>query len=129
MGAPQYVASQAMVHIVPILQKVVRKYKIRGLDIVSVHINNQFYNDEFAQGMLPKHVSIAERRNRTVKERMRSIIAGLPIKNIPKIMLRGLARKVQQVINSFPVRKNGVSDTISPAEIVEGVRKLDFSKR
>jgi len=44
-------------------------------------------------------------------------------------MIRGLARKVQQVINSFPVRKNGVSDTISPAEIVEGVRKPDFSKR
>jgi len=89
MGAPQYVASQAMVHIVPILQKVVRKYKIRGLDIVSVHIDNQFYNDESAQGMLPikivpysadEHVSIAERRNRTVKERMRSIIAGLPYK-------------------------------------------------
>ena len=97
----EYVASQAMVHIVPILQKVVRKYKIRGLDIVSVHIDNQFYNDEFAQGMLPikivpysadEHVSIAERRNRTVKERMRSIIAGLPYKNIPKIMLRGYER-------------------------------------
>ena len=134
----EYVASQAMVHIVPILQKVLRKYKLRGLDIVSVHIDNQFYNEEFAQGMLPikiipysadEHVSIAERRNRTVKERMRSIIAGLPYKSIPKIMIRGLARKVQQMLNSFPARKNGVSDTILPAEIVEGVRKPDFSMK
>ena len=76
-----------------------------------------------------EHVSIAERRNRNVKERMRSIIAGLPYKSIPKIMIRGLARKVQQMINSFPSRKGGVSETISPAEIVEGIRKPDFSKR
>jgi len=33
------------------------------------------------------------------------------------------------MINSFPARKNGVSDTISLAEIVEGARKPDSSSR
>ena len=44
-------------------------------------------------------------------------------------MMKGLAKKVQTVINNFPARKGGVSITISPAEIVEGRRKLDFAKK
>ena len=56
------------------------------------------------------------------------MLAGLPYKSIPKIMVRGLGKKVK-VINQFPVRTGGVSSTISPQEIVEGRRKLDFSKR
>ena len=60
---------------------------------------------------------------------MRSIIAGLPFKAIPKLMMRGLAKKVKAIINKFPVRKGGVSETVSPEEIVEGKRKFDFSRK
>ena len=44
-------------------------------------------------------------------------------------MLRGLSKKVKTIINQFPVRKGGVSDTISPEEIVEGKQKIDLSKK
>jgi len=74
------------------------------------------------------HASVVERRNRTIKERMRSLVAGTPYKEMPKAMIRGAARKTKQMINKFPV-KNGVSTTLSSEEIVEGKRKMDMSFR
>ena len=44
-------------------------------------------------------------------------------------MVRGLATKVKNMINKFPVRKGGVSSTLSPEEIVEGKHKLDGNRR
>jgi len=85
------VTSQAMTSLVPIVQKVIKKHRLRGLEVTSVHIDNQFNNDEFEQGIQPaniisysadEHVSVAERRIRTVKERMRSILAGVNAKSV-----------------------------------------------
>ena len=132
------ISSESMTHIIPIVKKEINKYTARGLEITGVHIDNQFFNQEFENAIRPatlityaadEHVSVIERRNRTVKERMRSILAGLPYQQIPKIMLRGLSKKVKTVINQFPVRKGGVSNTISPEEIVEGKQKIDLSKK
>ena len=100
-------------------------------------LTNQFCNDEFENAIKPailipyafrEHVSVAERRNRTVKERMRSLIAGVPYKALPKIMVRGAAKKAKQMINKFPA-KNGLSDSVSPEEILEGKSKMDISLR
>jgi len=72
------VTSQAMASLVPIVQKVIKKYRLRGLEVTSVHIDNQFNNDEFEQGIQPaniipysadEHVSVAERRIRTIKRK------------------------------------------------------------
>ena len=132
------VTSQAMASIVPIVQKVIKKYRLRGLEVTSVHIDNQINNDESEQGRQPativpysadEHVSVAERRIRTIKERMRSVLAGLPYKAVPKIMIRGLAKKVKSMLNQFPVRNGGISATISPTEIVEGKRKPDLGMK
>ena len=60
---------------------------------------------------------------------MRSILAELPYKSVPKIMIRGLAKKVMSIMNKFPARKGGVSNTISPESIVEGKRKIDLSHK
>ena len=42
-------------------------------------------------------------------------------------MVRSLVEDVLDILNTFP-SKNCISDTISPATIVEGKPKLDFSK-
>ena len=76
-----------------------------------------------------EHVSIIERRIRTVKERMRSILSGLPYKALPNVMIRGLAKKVKSMLNKFPARNGGVSKTISPEEIIEGKRKMDGNRK
>jgi len=57
---------------------------------------------------------VVERRNRAVQERLRSVLAGLPYKRVPMIMVRGLGKKVKTVMNKFPVITGGVSSTISP---------------
>ena len=98
---------------IEVVQKVIKKYNLQDLEVTSVHINNQFNNDEFEQGIQPanivpysadEHVSVAERRIRTMKERMRSILGGLPYKAVPKIMIRGLVKKVKSILNNFPAR-------------------------
>ena len=50
-------------------------------------------------------------------------------KAIPKVLVRGLAKKVKSMINKFPVRKGGISTTISPEEIIEGKRKMDGNRK
>ena len=60
---------------------------------------------------------------------MHLVVAGLPYESIPKIMVRGLGKKVQDVLNKFPAHKGRVSTTISPEEIVERKRKMDFNKK
>ena len=71
-----------------------------------------------------EHVGAAERYIRTVKDRMRSTYAMLPFKTVPRIMIIELAKFAVFWLNSFP-KQNGISQTISPRELVTG-EKIDF---
>ena len=131
------VFNQKMENLISMVINEINRYHARGLQISAIHVDNQFCNDEFENAIKPailipygtrEHVSVAERRNRTVKERTRSLIAGVPYKALPKIMVRGAAKKVKQMINKFPA-KNGLSDSVSPEEILEGKSKMDISLR
>ena len=73
------VEGQTMNSLVPFVKNEIDMYAARGLQITGVHVDNQFFNEEFVQAIKPatlipyaanEHVSVAERRNRTVKERM-----------------------------------------------------------
>ena len=130
--------SQTIEHIIEHVTHEIDKYSARGLQISGVHVDNQFNKSDFERAIKPailipyaaeEHVAVIERRIRTVKERMRSILSGMPYKSIPKVMVRGLAKKVKQMINKFPVRKGGVSTTISPEEIIEGKRKMNGNRK
>ena len=130
--------SQSIEHLIQHVTNEIDKYSARGLQISGVHVDNQFYKSEFERAIKPanlipyaaeEHVSIIERRIRTVKERMRSILSGLPYKALPNVMIRGLAKKVKSMLNKFPARNGGVSKTISPEEIIEGKRKMDGNRK
>ena len=134
----EVMTGQGLEYIIEQVKQCIRKYKARGLQISGAHVDNQFYKSEFQRAIAPtilipyateEHVSTIERRIRAVKERMRAILSGLPFKKLPKVMVRGLATKVKNMINKFPVRKGGVSSTLSPEEIVEGKHKLDGNRR
>ena len=131
-------SGQGLEHIIKQVKQCIHKYNARGLQISGAHVDNQFYKSAFQRAIAPtilipyateEHVSKIERRIRTVKERMRAVLSGLPFRKLPKVMIRGLATKVKNMINKFPVRKGGVSPTLSPEEIVEGKRKLDGNRR
>ena len=73
-----------------------------------------------------EHVGTAERAIRTVKERSRAVRHTLPFKRLPLIMLIEMVYFCVLWLNAFPA-KRGVSDAISPQEIMSG-HKLDYNK-
>ena len=73
-----------------------------------------------------EHVSLIERCIRTFKERVRAIRHGLPYKNMPGLMIVHLVYFVCHWLNAFPP-KGGISDTIAPAEFIDG-RRTDYHK-
>ena len=72
-----------------------------------------------------EHVPPIERSVRTIKKRSRSTCSGLPFKRITILMVRSLIEAITEVLDAFP-SKNGISDTLSPATIIEGKPKFDF---
>ncbi len=73
-----------------------------------------------------EHVPEVERKIRSIKERGRGILNILPFKKMPRLMLIELVYHVVLWLNAFPT-KSGVSETLSPREIVYQ-HKLDFAK-
>jgi hypothetical protein len=73
------------------------------------------------------HVGEVERSVRTIKDRLRTGVHGLPFKRLPKIMVRHMVTDATRCLNQFP-RKNGISATMSPATIVTGVGTPDYHR-
>ena len=70
-----------------------------------------------------EHVGEVEWHIRLIKERAQGIMATLPFKSIPKIMIIHLIHYCTMWLNAFPV-KSGISSKWSPRELVSG-SKLD----
>ena len=73
-----------------------------------------------------EHVGEIERSIRTIKERARSISTVLPYTTLPKQLVIHLIYYVVMFLNAMPA-KTGISETISPREIVMR-RRLDWNK-
>ena len=115
------------------LSTVISVYQARGLVVQDIHADNEFEcirHDvrPVALNIVPSdsHVGEVERSIRTIKDRLRSAVHGLPFKRYPKLMIRHLVSDAVRCLNQFP-RKNGVSDTMSPATIVMGIGTPDFT--
>ena len=113
------------------------KYKERGLKVVSVHVDNAFNTEKFHSGiggsiLVPyasnEHVGIVEREIRTLKERVRSKLAGMPYKKITDLMLDRLVVGLTKLKNRLPTGTD-LTKRVSPASIVEGRRKLNFASK
>ena len=86
------------------------KYKERGLKVVNVHVDNAFNTEKFQSGiggsiLVPyasnEHVVIVEREIRTLKERVRSQLAGMPYKKIRDLMLDRLVVGLTKLKNKL----------------------------
>jgi hypothetical protein len=73
-----------------------------------------------------EHVPEIESKIRLIKERGRGILNTLLFKKMPRLMLIELVYHLVLWLNAFP-SKSGVSETLSPREIVYQ-HKLDFAK-
>jgi hypothetical protein len=112
----------------------IRLYEARGLTVCDIHADNEF--ECIREDVCPtdmnivptdSHVGEVERSIRTIKERLRSSVHGLPFKRLPKLMVRELASDAVRCLNQFPW-KNGVSDTMSPTSIITGKPTPDFQQ-
>ena len=75
-----------------------------------------------------EHVGFIERSVQTIKERFRSTCSAMPFLRITILMVRSLVEGITNALNAFPF-KNGITDTISPAAILEGKPKMDLQRQ
>ena len=127
------VADRSYKTILKEVTRVINIYQTRGLNVLDVHADSEFAC--LREALRPismnivtadSHVGEVERSIRTIKERLRSCVHGLPYKRLPKVMIRHLVSDTVRCLNQFPWR-NGVSETLSPATIVLGVCTPDYT--
>ena len=97
-------------------------YTRGGFQVGTVLMDNEF---EKLRNLVPilvintmaakEHVPEVERKIRLIKERGRGILNTLPFKKMPRLVLIELVYMLW--LNAFPA-KSGVSETLSPREIV-----------
>jgi hypothetical protein len=111
---------------------VITLYKTRVFTIARVEGEWEF--SCITNDLLPTPVNIADagdqvaevkRSIRIVKERRRRLIQGLPLKRIPRAMVRAAIENANKVLNQFPAR-NGVPDTLSLLTTMTGRPNPDY---
>jgi len=116
------------------IKPVMAMHKSRGFNIFDLHANMEF--ECIRNDVLPSrlnvtaaddHVGEVEQSIRTMKERARTTIHGLPFKRLPKVMIQALVYHAAKGLNQFPA-KNGISDTLSPLTIMTGRANPDYDE-
>ena len=112
---------------------VINLYTSRGFRVCNLHVDNEFacirddiYPIHLNVVAADSHVGEVERSIRTVKERLRACVHGLPFKRLPKLLLVHMVSHVIHCLNLFPA-SHGVSDTLSPVSIVTGAPPADYN--
>lgn len=108
-------------------------YETRGFNITRGEADREF--SCISNDILPillnvanadDHVHEVERSIRTVKERTRCTVQGLPFRRIPKLMMRSAIEGAHRALNQFPA-KDGVSEVMSPLTIMTGMPNPDYN--
>jgi hypothetical protein len=115
------------------LKAVIHVYTSRGFVVRDIHGDNEFacIREEVRPVQLnivpaDSHVGEIERSIRTIKERLRSCVHGLPFKRLPKLFLTHMVADTVRCLNMFPWT-NGISANLSPVSIVTGASPPDFN--
>jgi hypothetical protein len=112
---------------------VINLYETRGFEISRIEADREFAC--IANDLLPIPINIAdaddhvhevERSIRTVKERTRCTVQGLPFRRIPKAMMRAAVEGAHKSLNQFPAR-DGASEVMSPLTIMTGRPNPDYN--
>jgi hypothetical protein len=112
---------------------IVNMYKSRGFNVTRLEADQEFQC--ITNDVLPTilnvadaddHVHEVERSIRTIKERTRCTVQGLPFRRMPKIMVRAAVEGAHKALHQFPA-KNGISKVLSPLTIMTGQPKPDFN--
>jgi hypothetical protein len=115
------------------IKAVLNVYHSRGLIVCDIHGDTEFLciREDIRPTQLnivpaDSHVGEIERSIRTIKERLRSCVHGLPFKRLPKLLLTHMVHDTVRCLNMFPWA-NGISATLSPTSIVTGAAPPNFN--
>ena len=118
------------------IDQVFRLYNGAGFRIREIHCDRQFQplfdeiKDDLSIEMVypaaTAHVPQAERNNRTIKERVRSVFHRLPYAALPKIVMKHLVMDATTKLNWFP-NKHGISPYFSPRMLLSR-EVLDYKR-
>jgi len=133
-GTVELLANQKMTTVLVAIKNINNLYRHRGFKLDVLLMDGEF---ESIRGELAgigitlntvsrdEHVSDAERRIRTVKERSRCIFNTLPFKKIPAQMTVQMVYSANFWLNVFPP-EDGISE-MNPRELITGL-KIDYEK-
>jgi len=114
-------------------EAVVKLYWHRGFHVCDIHADQEFACVQ--TDLLPvelnivpadSHVGEVECSIRTIKERLRSCVHGLPFQHVPKLFIQHMVTDVIHCLNQFPW-KNGISIDMSPATLVTGHQMPEYN--
>jgi hypothetical protein len=115
-------------------RRAINIYTTRGFIVHGMHCDNEFgcIKDDVLPVKLDivpadSHVGEVERSIRTIRERTRAAVHGMPYKRLPKLMVIELVKEAVRCLNLFP-RRDGISTTMSPNTIVTGEGFPDYNK-
>ena len=125
-------------HAFPMLKRLCDKYAAQQFKVREIHADPEFrpMKTEFLKAehgsvdvhicATKAHVPEAERNIRTVKERNRATVAGLPYLYYPRALKVAIVRESARYLNILP-HPNGVSEVFSPFALIEGTH-ADYTK-
>lgn len=111
-----------------------RRIEARGFTIRDLHADTEF--ECLRYDVLPViltcpprngHVPEAERGVRYIKEGIRTTLHGLPYTTFPKAFTKGIIRAVILFANAFTKAHNGISDTLTPRNIIDALPHIDYN--
>jgi hypothetical protein len=129
-----HVTSRGKRTILDEFRRILRLYQPRGFRVRDVHADNEFecIRDDIRPielDIVPadSHVGEVERSVRTLKERTRCTVHGLPYKRLPKLMVREILKKELACLNMFP-QPGSIAGNVSPNTIVTGKGLPDYNQ-
>ena len=119
------------------LEKAIAVYNRRGFKIDTITADPEFdklqiqletkFGVKYEQNGSGDHVPLIENANKTIKQRIRSVWSTLPYReHMPRLITQELVGFATVWVNTN-IPKNGISKTMSPREIMTGV-KMDYKK-
>ena len=134
-GTAEMLANQQEATLLKAIRQIRSVYQRRGFTVRTCLMDNQFNvlrHDLADMGITfngvaqNEHVPEAERYIRTIKERARCIYNTLPFQRLPTRVIVEMIYASVFWLNTFPAG-DGVSETLSPREIVLGLR-IDYNR-
>ena len=115
----------------------IRKYKRRGFEVGTLHIDNAFNTPEVENGIYgvnlepyatKEHVGYIETKIKFIRERVRCVMATMSFKQVQKLVVISSIKHVTEMVNRLP-RGKDLAAKVSPVYLVEGRQKLVFSQK